>query len=98
MLRKDKNIDLKDINDYDKELISEEKVIDSIVLNEERKAIRRGVEKLTETSRNVLELKYYNGLDNSEISKILGITKKHVEVRLNRAREALKKVMEKEDI
>lgn len=98
MLRKDKNIDLKDINDYDRELISEEKVIDSIVLNEEREAIRRGVKKLTETSRNVLELKYYNGLDNSEISKILGITKKHVEVRLNRAREALKKVMEKEDI
>lgn len=97
MLRKDMKIDLKDFNDYEEELISEEVVIDSIVLNERKATLRNGIDKLTETSRNILELKYYHDLSNSEISEILGISKKHVEVRLNRARAALKKIIEKEE-
>lgn len=96
MIRKDKKIDLKDINEYEDEFVSEEKVIDSIVLKENKETLRRGIEKLTETSRNILKLKYYHELNNTEIADMLGISKKHVEVRLNRAREALKKVIEKE--
>lgn len=50
------------------------------------------------TSKNVLELKYYQELSNSEIAEILGISKKHVEVRLNRAKGALRKIVEKEEL
>lgn len=98
MLRKDRNVDLKDINDYEEEFISDETVIESIILNEERSALRQGIEKLTETSRNILELKYFDGLNNGEIAEMLEIPTKQVEVRLYRAKEALRKVLEKEKL
>lgn len=96
MLRKDRNVDLKDINDYEEEFISDKTVIESIILNEERSALRQGIEKLTETSRNILELKYFNGLNNGEIAHILEIPTKQAEVRLYRAKEALRKVLDME--
>lgn len=80
MLRKDKNVELKDINDYEEEFISDETVIESIILNEEKSSLRQRIDKLTETSRNILELKYFSGLNNGEIAEILGIPTKQVEV------------------
>lgn len=99
MLRKDKFMDLIDLNDYEEEFISEEgKVIDSIVLNEEKAMLNGALAKLSDTSRIILELKYYHEFNNDKIAEILGITKKHVEVRLYRAKEALRKVIKETGI
>lgn len=95
MFRRDRKLTSYDIKYYENELKTEEKVIDSILLNEEKEILRNCVDKLTDTSTNILELKYYHELNNGEIADLLGISKKHVEVRLNRARVALRKSMEK---
>lgn len=98
MYRKDEKLELVDIYDYEEEFVAEEIVIDSIILNEEIETLKGAIEKLTGTSKNVLELKYYQELSNSEIAETLGISKKYVEVRLNRAKGALRKVVEKEEL
>ena len=52
--------------------------------------------KLPELQKEILELKYYHELTNKEISKILGISPKNVEVRLYRARNKMKELIENE--
>lgn len=99
MIRKEKFMDLKDLNECEEEFISEEgKVIDSIIFEEEKSMLNQVLSNLSETSRVILELKYYHEFNNEKIAEILGITKKHVEVRLYRAKEALKKAIKEAGI
>jgi RNA polymerase sigma-70 factor (ECF subfamily) len=56
--------------------------------------IRREIGKLQETRRTVLMLSALDGQTDDEIARTLGISRDNVKVRLHRARQALKKIIE----
>ncbi|MBC7076539.1 MAG: sigma-70 family RNA polymerase sigma factor, partial [Syntrophomonadaceae bacterium] len=51
------------------------------------------VKELPDNYKIVIILRYQMDLDNQEIADILGITKENVEVRVHRARKALRKIL-----
>ena len=69
----------------------EEKVIQS----EEYESIKKHVAALDEMSRLVLEMKYLLGMTYKEIGEQLGITPKHVDTRIMRAKEKVRRSIEK---
>lgn len=58
-----------------------------------RKEISSAVKELPDNYKIVIILRYQMDLDNQEIADILGITKENVEVRVHRARKALRKIL-----
>jgi len=65
-----------------------------LIRKEMNECIRGLVEKLPEDYKTVLVLGEFEGLKNSEIAKILGITIETVKIRLHRARAKMKKELE----
>lgn len=65
-----------------------------LIRKEMNECIRGLVEKLPEDYKTVLVLGEFEGLRNSEISQILGITIENVKIRLHRARAKMKKELE----
>jgi len=63
---------------------------------ETRDIIRRGIERLPESHRTVLFLRDIEQLDTREAAEALGITETAVKVRLHRARQALRELIERE--
>jgi len=63
---------------------------------ENKKLVERGLEKLDVKYREVLVLHYFEELGYKEIADVLGVPQGTVGVRLRRAREALKKIYEKD--
>jgi RNA polymerase sigma-70 factor (ECF subfamily) len=63
------------------------------------KIIDFGGWELPENYRIVITLRYHLDLDNQEIAEVLGISRENVEVRIHRARKALRKIIlqEKEE-
>jgi RNA polymerase sigma-70 factor (ECF subfamily) len=61
-----------------------------------RKMVRRCIDKLPEVYRTVLLLRDIEGLDSVEVADMLGITPNATKVRLHRARQALKTLIERE--
>ncbi len=69
------------------------------VLKEERKiALHRAMEDLNPDYRQILYLSYFEEKDNRELARVLGLGRRQVENRLSRARAALKKLLEKEEL
>jgi RNA polymerase sigma-70 factor (ECF subfamily) len=63
----------------------------------ERKAtVRRCIEQLPDAHRLVLTLRDIDELDTEEVASLLGVTGNIVKVRLHRARQALKSLIERE--
>jgi RNA polymerase sigma-70 factor (ECF subfamily) len=60
------------------------------------KMVRRCIDKLPEAYRSVLLLRDIEGLDPAEVADTLGITQNATKVRLHRARQALKTLIERE--
>ncbi len=58
---------------------------------EERRAVRDAIRGLRDIYRNVIVLRYYQGLSAEEIEAVCGLPRKTVETRLYRARKALRK-------
>jgi RNA polymerase sigma-70 factor (ECF subfamily) len=56
--------------------------------------IQRKIEMLPESLRTVLWLFDVNGMSQSEIAQVLGISVENVKVRLHRARKSLKKILQ----
>ena len=56
--------------------------------------VLRTMQKLDEDTREILTLRYVDDLDPKDIAEILGITPNNASVRLNRAMQALKGLME----
>lgn len=54
------------------------------------------IEKLPQNYKAVIHLYYYEGYDVREISQILGITESNVQIRLMRARNKMKTILETE--
>lgn len=58
--------------------------------SERRAQISTALDQLDETSRSAVVLKYYQSLSSDEIGELLGLTPAAVDMRLSRARQALK--------
>jgi RNA polymerase sigma-70 factor (ECF subfamily) len=67
-------------------------VEDQIILDDEYSAIKRYLAQIDEASRLVLEMKYIMGMTYKEIGKDLGMTPKHVETKIMRAKEKVRKL------
>ncbi len=61
--------------------------------NELRADIRAALLELPESYQSVLILRYQLDLTNHEIAETLGVSKENVEVKVHRARKALRKIM-----
>jgi len=70
---------------------------EAVVESDEREEVRRVVGLLPEPDRAVVILRYYQQMRYSEISKILDIPEATVGSRLHRAREKIRKVLEKNE-
>lgn len=91
------SIALGEIEPEDKDVSTEEKIPSleaSLIRKEMRECIRKFVEKLPENYRTVVVLSELEGLRNSEIAAILGVSLDAAKIRLHRARAKLKKELE----
>lgn len=65
----------------------------------EREELKRfifeAINELPESYRAVLILRYQMDLNNQEIAEVLGVSKENIEVKVHRARKALRKIVEK---
>ena len=68
---------------------------EKIILSEEYESIKKHVAALDEMSRLVLEMKYLLGMSYKEIGEQLGISPKHVDTRLMRAKAKVRRLVEK---
>ena len=55
----------------------------------------KAINELPENYRVVIILRYQMDLNNQEIAEVLGVSKENIEVRVHRARKALRKIVEK---
>jgi len=69
-------------------------VEEQIILNEEYESIKINLDALDEISRLVLEMKYRLDMSYKEIGEHLNMTPKHVDTRLMRAKDKLRKMVE----
>ena len=58
-------------------------------------AVRRAIEKLGSSAREVIVLRYYNGLSYEEISSVLGISKPTINGRLTRAKQKIARYLKR---
>ena len=72
-----------------------ESVVDSIIRGEEYKALYHAISLLTSSHKEVITLFYFEDLSVKEIAAILERSETVVKVTLYRAREALKKLLDK---
>ena len=68
-------------------------VEDEVILKEEYETIKKHVAALDETSRLILEMRYVLELSYREIGEHLGISPKHVDTKLMRAKEKVRKLV-----
>ncbi|MGI5879717.1 MAG: RNA polymerase sigma factor [Syntrophomonadaceae bacterium] len=73
------------INDFDPQLLFERKELAEV--------INSALMELPEGYRAVLVLRFQMDLKNQEIAEILGVSKENVEVKIHRARKALRKIL-----
>lgn len=87
----------KDIEDIENLDITYERAIDDdIIMAYEYELIRKYMKLIDETSRLILEMKYIEGRTYKEIGVELGMTTKHVDTKIMRAKEKVRKLVEKE--
>jgi len=71
--------------------------LEEIIINKyENEVLHKAVEQLNPKYQFTIENKYFNNMSDSDIAKILDITPDNVRKYLERARKALKKILEKE--
>lgn len=66
----------------------------AIERRETRDLVRRAIESLPETYRTVLLLRDIEGLDTEETARLLAVTENTVKIRLHRARQALRTLLD----
>ena len=62
--------------------------------SETRSIVRAAIDRLPETYRNVLILRDIEELDTAEVASMLGVTSNAVKIRLHRARQALRELLD----
>ena len=96
ILRKQKPFSNKPIEELEIFLESEEVPIDDqIILLTEYELIRKYMGSIDEISRQVLIMKYIQSMSYKEIGEELGMTPKHVDTRIMRAKEKVRKLIGK---
>lgn len=97
ILRKDSKIADVEFEDISYFLQSDDAPMDEqMILNDEYMELRKHMAALDESSRAVLEMCYVLGMSYKEIGAELGITPKHVDTKIMRAKEKIRKLMAKE--
>lgn len=71
-------------------------VENTVVDSERNNIIRSAMKKINPTYAQVLYLSFYECMNNAEISSVIGKSKRQVEMLIYRAKDSLKKVLEKE--
>jgi len=85
------------IEDFEIYLESEDKPLDEqVIFNSEYETIRKHLNAIDEVSRQVLIMKYYHGMSYKEIGERLGMTPKHVDTKIMRAKEKVRKLIKQE--
>ncbi len=96
ILRKQKPFSNKPIEELEIFLESDEVSIDNqIILLTEYELIRKHMGSIDEISRQVLIMKYIQSMSYKEIGEELGMTAKHVDTRIMRAKEKVRKLIGK---
>lgn len=96
ILRKQKPFANKSIEELEIFLESDEVPVDEqILFLSEYELIRKYMNSIDEISRQVLIMKYVQSMSYKEIGEELGMTPKHVDTRVMRAKEKVRKLMEK---
>ena len=84
------------IDEMEDVLVQEEiPVEEQIIQNDQYERIKRHMASLDEVSKLVLELKYLLGMTYKEIGEELDMTAKHVETKIMRAKEKVRKLVSK---
>lgn len=97
ILRKQKPFSNKSIEELEIFLESDEVPIDEQVsFLSEYELIRKHMNSIDEISKQVLIMKYIQSMSYKEIGKELGMTPKHVDTRIMRAKEKVRKLIEKD--
>ena len=68
--------------------------MDALARDEARALVRQAIDRLPESYRNVLVLRDIEGFDTAETSNLLNLTPSAVKIRLHRARQALRALLE----
>jgi RNA polymerase sigma-70 factor, ECF subfamily len=99
LMRKNKYSSYTHIGDIEYELDSNDLPLDiQIIKKEEFQRISKYISEIDEISRLVLQMKYVQGLSYKEIGVALDMTPKHVDTRIMRAKQKVRKLMEQEGI
>ena len=93
LLRKRNKIIFEHLDGLEHVLLSEEKTVEEqAIINAEHETLLKHIASLDETSRLVLEMRYILGLTYKEIGRELGITEKHVDTKIQRAKMKIRKL------
>ena len=71
---------------------------DAVLLQENADYVRRALWKLTALQQQVIVLRYLEGLNNEEVSEIMGETVGSVKALQHRALASLRRILEKENV
>lgn len=97
ILRRQKPFSKKPLEELEIYLESEEVAVDDqIILLTEYELIRKHMDSIDEISRQVLIMKYIQSMSYKEIGGELGMTPRHVDTRIMRAKEKVRKLMRKD--
>lgn len=96
-----KNAKRKEISEEDMEKAADIKDIQedferNIIIEEDKKALHKAIEKLAPQYRQTLHLIYFENFTNGQAARIMNKTKRQTEMLLYRAKAALKAQLEKE--
>ena len=80
--------------DRSEELSGGDDLLDRVIQDEKRKLLYRGLSRLEERRREILQMQYFGGLSQKEIAAVLHLTPEHVRELACRARKELKQWME----
>ena len=97
-VRKEKKIVEEDIEDLEYRMDFEESPLEEELIKKEEKArVKKAFDQLDPISQQLLLLKYSYGLSYKKIGQDLSMTPKHVETKLYRARQKLRKILGEEE-
>jgi RNA polymerase sigma-70 factor, ECF subfamily len=95
IIRKNKHLSSVSLEDVEYELRSEYLSVEiQVIRQEDFMYMLKCIAELDETSRLVLLMKYVQGLSYKEIGNVLGMTTKHVDTRIMRAKQKVRKLIE----
>jgi len=75
-----------------------DKSVDTVLIQEKAAYVRRALWKLTTLQQQVIVLRYLEGLNNEEVSEIMGKTVGTVKALQHRALASLRRILEKENV